>query len=157
AATWPVPHDEWRAEPLRQPLSHQARDDVTCAAGGKADNDAHRPRRIGLRPSKARHGWQRGSASGQMQKFSAGKFHFDPSLVKGSDEHFCTPVTYVTGSIAVFELLVFESAPIRPHRSVIDEEVIHGRVCQIYKRRSDVARSVIDGRANHGLPQRSAF
>src|SRR5262249_55975508 len=40
-----------------------------------------RPRRIGLRPSEVRHGRQRGSACGQMQKFpSVGKFHFEPSL-----------------------------------------------------------------------------
>ena len=43
--------------------------------GGKANNDAHRPRRIGLRPSNTRHGRQRGSARGQMKKLSAGKFH----------------------------------------------------------------------------------
>src|SRR5215813_11480903 len=36
------------------------------------------PRRIGLRPSEARHRRQRGSARGQMQKISAGKFHFEP-------------------------------------------------------------------------------
>ena len=46
--------------------------------GGKADDDAHRPRRIGLRPRDARHGRQRGSARCQMQKLSAGKFHHDP-------------------------------------------------------------------------------
>ena len=45
-------------------------------AGGKADDDAHRPRRIGLRPRDTRHGRQRGSARGQMQKLpSVGKFH----------------------------------------------------------------------------------
>ena len=48
--------------------------------GGKADDDAHRPRRIGLRPRDARHGRQRGSARGQMQKLSAGKFHGAPLL-----------------------------------------------------------------------------
>src|SRR5262249_20349587 len=31
-ATWPVLHDELLAEPLRESLTHQARDDVTCAA-----------------------------------------------------------------------------------------------------------------------------
>ena len=41
----------------------------------KADDDAHRPRRIGLRPRNARHGRQRGSARCQMQKSAAGKFH----------------------------------------------------------------------------------
>jgi hypothetical protein len=44
----------------------QARDDVGRAAGRKADDDAHRPRRIGLRPREARDGRQHGSAGGQM-------------------------------------------------------------------------------------------
>jgi hypothetical protein len=38
----------------------------------------HRPRWIGLRPRDARHRRQRGSACGQMQKISAGKFYFEP-------------------------------------------------------------------------------
>ena len=50
----------------------------TGAAGGKADDDAHRPRRIGLRPRSARHGRQRGSTRCQMQKVSAGKFYGIP-------------------------------------------------------------------------------
>src|SRR5215475_6100708 len=41
-------------EPLRQPLSYQACYDVGATSGGKSDNDAHRPRRIGLRPYDAR-------------------------------------------------------------------------------------------------------
>src|SRR5215468_6526441 len=68
--------DEWLAETLRQPLTNQAREDVGWAAGRKADHDADRSRRIDLRPSEARHGRQRGSTRGQMQKSSAGKFHF---------------------------------------------------------------------------------
>src|SRR5262245_58660926 len=47
------------------------------AVGGEANDHAHRPRRIGLRPSAPRHGRQRGSARGQMQKSSAGKFHLN--------------------------------------------------------------------------------
>jgi len=66
--------DELAAETLREPLCHHARNDVGGAPGGKADDDAHRPRRIGLRPSEAGHGRQRGSARCQMQKLSAGKF-----------------------------------------------------------------------------------
>ena len=45
---------------------------------GKPTIDPHRPRRIGLRPCDARHGRQRSSARGQMQKLSAGKFHIVP-------------------------------------------------------------------------------
>jgi ABC transporter substrate binding protein len=40
-----------------------------------AGDHAHRPRRIGLRPSDPRHR-QPGCARGEMQKLSAGKFHF---------------------------------------------------------------------------------
>src|SRR5437660_3664284 len=72
---WPVLYDEWLAEPLRQPLSDQACHDVGGTTGRKSDNDAHRPRWIGLRPSDALGGRERGSACGQMQKISAGKLH----------------------------------------------------------------------------------
>ena len=73
----PVLDDEWLAEPLRQPLTDEASGDVGSATGGKADDDVHRPRRIGLRSCDARDDRQRGSARGQMQKSSAGKFHRD--------------------------------------------------------------------------------
>jgi hypothetical protein len=49
-------------------LTDQAPDYVDTPASGKADDDAHRPRRIGLRPSETRDCRQRGSAGGQMQK-----------------------------------------------------------------------------------------
>ena len=74
-AARPVVDHEGLAEPFRQPLGNQPRDDIVSAARGKADNDAHRPRWICLRPSDARHGRERGSAPCQMQEFSAGKFH----------------------------------------------------------------------------------
>src|SRR5262249_55332093 len=60
------------SEPLRQPLSDQARRDVGRAGRGEWHDQTHRPRRIGLRLRDARHGRQRGSARGQMQKISAG-------------------------------------------------------------------------------------
>ena len=41
-----VLHHELLAEMLRQPLAHDARHDVDRAAGGKADQPAHRPVRI---------------------------------------------------------------------------------------------------------------
>src|SRR5262249_54181886 len=95
AATRPVLDDEWLAEPLGEPLAHQARDDVTWAAGSKADDDAHRPRRIGLRPSEARGGRQRGSARGQMQEFAAGKFHFEPPSRFTSLDHLVGAAGYL--------------------------------------------------------------
>src|SRR5262249_57956076 len=70
--------DKLLTEPLRQPLSYQACHDVSGTSGGKSDNDAHRPRRIAFRPSDPRHGWQRRSAGGQMQKLAAAKFHVEP-------------------------------------------------------------------------------
>src|SRR5262249_35314565 len=72
----PVLDDEWLAKPVREPLTHQADKDVSCSAARKPDDQAHRPRRIGLRLRDPRHRWQRGSARGQMQKIAAGKFHF---------------------------------------------------------------------------------
>src|SRR5215469_14989752 len=66
---------------------------VDRAAGRIAGDDAHRPRRIGLCPSEARQCRQRGSARGQTQKISAGKFHFEPPftsfdhLVGASEQH----------------------------------------------------------------------
>jgi hypothetical protein len=43
AGARPVLDDEWLAEPLRQPLTDQTREDVVRPASGKADDDAHRP------------------------------------------------------------------------------------------------------------------
>src|SRR5262245_27412206 len=74
----PVLDDKLLAKSLREPLTDQARDDVNAAAGWNADDDAHRSRRIGLRPCDVRRKRQRGSTCGQMQKSSAGKFHVEP-------------------------------------------------------------------------------
>jgi len=51
-------------EPFREPLADQARQDVVRAAGRKPDEQAHRPRRIGLRVRDAGHGRQSGGAGG---------------------------------------------------------------------------------------------
>src|SRR5262249_14466743 len=72
--------DERPADTPRQRLTNQAREDVGWTAGGKADHDPHRPRRVGLRESDARDDRQRGGACGQAEKISAGKFHLEPSL-----------------------------------------------------------------------------
>src|SRR5215467_12596657 len=77
-STRPVLNDEWLAETLRQPLTNQAREDVRRAARGKADDDSHGPRRIGLRPCNSRDSRQRGRARCEMEKISAGKFHVEP-------------------------------------------------------------------------------
>jgi hypothetical protein len=75
AGTRPVLDDEGLTQTLRQPLSYQARGDVGRAAGGKADDQAYWPHRIGLRPSEARYGWERGSTGGQVQKSTARQVH----------------------------------------------------------------------------------
>jgi len=63
-APTPVLDHELLPEPVRQPLSHQPRGEIATAAGRKADDKTHRPRRIGFRSRDARCGWQRGSARG---------------------------------------------------------------------------------------------
>src|SRR5215831_16547426 len=80
ACPGPVVDDERLAESIRQLLAQQPCHDVGRAAGRKTDENAHRPRRIGLRESKARDSWQRGGARGQMQEFAAGKFQLEPPL-----------------------------------------------------------------------------
>src|SRR5262249_44627400 len=59
-------------------LSENARDGVRWTASREWHDDRDRPRRIGLRPRDPRHQRERGSALGEMQKFAAGKFHFEP-------------------------------------------------------------------------------
>src|SRR5262249_6753944 len=80
AATRPVVDHELLSEPLRQPLSDQARRDVGRAGRGEWYDQTHRPRRIGLRPRCARYSRERGSTRYQMQKISAGKFHLNLPL-----------------------------------------------------------------------------
>src|SRR5262245_65192773 len=58
----PVLNDEWLAKSVRQPLSYQPSDDVVPTTSGEADDDAHRPRRVRLRPRDPWHRQQRGSA-----------------------------------------------------------------------------------------------
>src|SRR5215475_15811363 len=69
----------YRLAPARgQTLGKQTGCGIAGAASAKRQYEAHRPRRIGLRPSDARHGRQRGSTGGQMEKGSVGKFHNIP-------------------------------------------------------------------------------
>jgi hypothetical protein len=73
----PVLDDELLAEQPAERLCEHARGNIARGAGTKANDDAHRPRRIGLRFCHPRYGRQRGSARGQMQECAAGKFHGD--------------------------------------------------------------------------------
>src|SRR5262245_63617139 len=70
----PVLDDEWLTETLRQPLTDQAGKHVDHAARGKAGDQAHRPRRIGLRPSEARRGRQPAAPAARWRKFRRGSF-----------------------------------------------------------------------------------
>ena len=53
AAARPVVDNHRLAEPLRQRMTNESRDDVGRAAGGNEDDQSHWPGRIGLRPSGA--------------------------------------------------------------------------------------------------------
>ena len=68
AGTRSVLDDELLPESLRQPFTHQPRNDVRPTTSGITDDHAYWPRRISLRPSEARHGRERGSARCQMQE-----------------------------------------------------------------------------------------
>src|SRR5262245_23509114 len=63
---------------LRQRLCDEAGDYVGRSGGRIGNDHTHRSGWIGLRASETRHRRQRGGARGQMQKSSAGKFHFEP-------------------------------------------------------------------------------
>ena len=67
--------DELLAEPLRQALTHEPRQDVGDTAGRIADDQFHGPR--GISPSRCdtRKNRERGSARGQIQKSTAANFH----------------------------------------------------------------------------------
>jgi hypothetical protein len=81
AAPWAVFDHELLAQPLREPRRDEPRENVWRASGARGGDDAHRPRRIGLRPRDPRHDRQGGSTCGQMQKLpTVGKFHVEPSL-----------------------------------------------------------------------------
>src|SRR5262249_61948646 len=76
--------EELLTEPLGEPLTYDARDDVDRLTSGKSDHHAHRSRGIGLCPRDPRHGGESGRARGQMQKLSAGKFHSITSSARAS-------------------------------------------------------------------------
>ncbi len=79
AGARPVLDDERVAEPLRQPLTDQTRENVVGAAGSKADDHAHRLRRIGLRPGfcagHPRTGRKRDRTGSQTEKLPTQQGH----------------------------------------------------------------------------------
>src|SRR5262249_59298273 len=78
APAGPVMEEDWRPEPLRQPLADQAGGDVGRAGRRDWHDQAHGARGIGLRPCNTRQGGQRGSARCEMEKISAGEVHNVP-------------------------------------------------------------------------------
>ena len=66
----------YRLAPARgQTLGKQTGCGIAGAASAKRQDEAHRPRRIGLSPRDPRDGRQRGGPGGQMQKSTAGQVH----------------------------------------------------------------------------------
>jgi hypothetical protein len=63
--------DKRLAKMIREIFADQTRGDVGRAAGGKADDEARRPRRIGLRHRSARQDRHHGGRGGQRQEFAA--------------------------------------------------------------------------------------
>src|SRR5262249_498332 len=74
-------------EMLGQTLRDQAAEYIRRTAGRVGNDHTYGSRRIGLRSRKPRHGRHRSSARGQMQKLSAGKFHFEPPSRLTSLDH----------------------------------------------------------------------
>src|SRR6476646_9475595 len=75
AGSRPIFDDEWLAESLRLPLTHQARKDVGPTARGNAHDPAHRPQGISFCPGNARQRSECGSTGCQMQDMTARKLH----------------------------------------------------------------------------------
>src|SRR5436190_20348736 len=70
ARAWSVLDDEWLAQPLGQPSTHQTGDEVVCAAGGDWHDQMYRPRRISLRLHNPRHSRQHSRARSQLQEYA---------------------------------------------------------------------------------------
>src|SRR5262249_34212198 len=71
----PVLDDERATELLGEPFGNQASVDVVRAAGRKTNDEAHRPRRIGVCPRDPRDGGECGGARCEMEKISAGEVY----------------------------------------------------------------------------------
>src|SRR5262249_2829009 len=71
-------NDDRLAERRPHAFDQDTTNDISRPTWREWDNDCDGPRRIALRPRDPSRGRPRGSAGGQMQKLSAGKFHFEP-------------------------------------------------------------------------------
>src|SRR3984893_18678773 len=109
AGTGPVLDQELLAKSLRQPLAHEARNDVRSPARRKADDNAHRPNRIVDRACAPRENRQHGGACSQTQKFTAGTFH--GALQTGCPCRLLLHCTHREGSFATSRSPGVSSAP----------------------------------------------
>ena len=75
AAARPVFDDDRLAEPLRQPLADQARDDVGRAAGADENHNGDGAGRIGLRAAGTWQGGQCAAGGRELQKSTAMNGH----------------------------------------------------------------------------------
>src|SRR6516225_1017830 len=90
-------------------FGERARDNVGRSARWERCDNGDRSRRIGLRRSDAPNYRQRGSACGQMQKISAGKFHLNlPShhSITSSARASSVGGTSRSSALAVFMLMI---------------------------------------------------
>ena len=87
ACTGHIFDDHGLTEQCPHMLGQYACERVRGTARGEGHDNCDRSHRIGLRPRNVRDGRQRGSACGQMQKISAGKFHFEPPSLFTSLNH----------------------------------------------------------------------
>jgi hypothetical protein len=114
AGAGPVLDDERLTEALREPLADQARIGVVDAARRKPGNDAHRPVRESLGPRDARGGRKRGSARGDVEKSTAGRFHGSPlALTRETPaEAAILPIAMIGSSAHPADSLRSEAIPI---------------------------------------------
>src|SRR5262249_19803389 len=83
AGARPILDDELLAETLRKPLPDQPRDNVGGAAGGKSHQQAHRPRRIGLRCGNTQRQRKCRGTGGEAQKTATPNVHLEPTRWQG--------------------------------------------------------------------------
>src|ERR1700736_843617 len=99
ARTRSILDEEGLTEPLRQPLAHEPSEGVGRAAGGKADDDAHRTRRIGLCPRPSRYGKEGGCTRSPLQQSATGKSdHVSAPRYSGVHRAQCSSVTRIGAS-----------------------------------------------------------
>jgi hypothetical protein len=111
SGAWTVLDNELLAEPFRQPLSHQTREDIGNAAGSNAHDYTYRSRRIGLRARHTRYSRQSGDTDRQMQKLTTRKFH--------GETIDCVPWRPVLKKVAVTADIIWRLELTRSRRRVI--------------------------------------